>query len=274
MEIDRIHNLMKKYNLTPSKSKGQNFLIDENIVTQIIKIANIETNTNVLEIGPGFGVLTSQLVQKSGKLLVVELDKNAIEYLKEEFKDLQIIEDDILNIPVCEIAGKLDGVYKVVANIPYNITSRIIRNFTQSQCSPVELILMVQKEVGQRVVAKAGKMSKLSVSVQFYADASYELDVPRDKFIPIPAVDSGVIKIAKNDKYQKLLKVSERDFFRVVTFGFAAKRKKLSNNLSAGLVIPQSKAVELMEKVGLESGVRAQNLTVQNWIDLANLIYG
>jgi len=277
MNVESIKQLAAKYNLTPSRTKGQNFLINEKIVDQIVEVAGVNSESGVLEVGPGLGILTQALTRKAKKVLVVELDKKAIEFLKGEFgltKNFEMIEGDILRIKNAEVAERLGGEYQVVANIPYNITSKLISNLLSYTPKPKSLTLMVQHEVAQRITAPAGETSMLSLACQLYAKCEYVFKVGKENFWPAPAVNSAVVKIELNDDYLKKLKVSEKDFFRVAKFGFVARRKKLVNNLAAGLRISGDESMKLLEKIGAGPNSRAQELSIDQWIQLANIIYG
>lgn len=277
MDTQSIKLLAAKYSLTPSRSKGQNFLINETIVQKIVEISGVNSESLVLEVGPGLGVLTKELLPKVKKLLVVELDKQAIRFLKEEFgnnTNMELIEGDVLRIKNAEIAEKLGGEYDVVANIPYNITSKLISNLLNFPPKPKSLTLMVQHEVAQRITAKAGDTSMLSLACQLYAKCEYSLKVGRENFWPSPEVDSAVIHLTLNDDYLKKIKTNEKDFFRVAKFGFVARRKKLVNNLAAGLRISSTESAELLAKIGAGVNARAQELSIDQWIELTNIVYG
>jgi len=254
--------------LKPKKSLGQNFLKDEKVLERIIQSADLESDDFVIEVGPGEGVLTEKLTEKAANVLAIEIDQNLVPKLKEKFKEnekIEIINDDILKINLEELTR--DKKYKVVANIPYYITSKIIRLFLESENPPTEMILMTQKEVAERIVAKPGKMSLLAVSVQYYATAKIIFEVSRNSFFPVPEVDSAVIKISdiKNDGEDS------KKFFQVVKAGFSAKRKTLINNLSNGLHLEKDFVEEKIKTVPLSKTVRAQELSISDWKKLSNL---
>ncbi|HCP08311.1 MAG TPA: ribosomal RNA small subunit methyltransferase A [Candidatus Moranbacteria bacterium] len=254
---------------------GQNFLKDETVVKKIIESADLKQDDFVIEIGPGKGILTEELAKKAGKVLAVEIDTKLIDPLKNRFKDqknIEIINEDVLNINLSEIFSRYairDMRYKIVANIPYYITSPIIRLFLEQENQPREMILMVQKEVAERIVSKPGKMSILAVSVQYYADAEILFGVGKDSFDPAPEVDSAVIKITPAQKFTAANKEETKYFFRIVRAGFSAKRKTLINNLSAGLQIEKNDVEEKIKALGLKPTARAQELSVEDWKDLA-----
>lgn len=244
---------------------GQNFLTDENIARKIIYSANI-SRANVLEIGPGKGILTKHLAEYAGKVVAVEIDHDLTLNLQTKYPNVEMIEGDILRINLPKIIGeKKFNDYKVVANLPYYITSKIIRLFLETKHPPREMILMVQKEVGERIVALDGKESLLSISVKFYADPEILFRVGRENFSPSPEVDSVVIRIKRKNIIPN---ANPKDFFRLVRTGFASKRKTLANNLSAGLHLPKYKIAEAIEKSGTDPGIRAEKLQLENWLFL------
>ncbi|MFA6918648.1 MAG: 16S rRNA (adenine(1518)-N(6)/adenine(1519)-N(6))-dimethyltransferase RsmA [Patescibacteria group bacterium] len=270
----QIKSICAKYGIVPSKSKGQNFLIDTDVVSKIIIASNINSGDTVMEVGPGVGVLTGELLKVSGKLLAIELDRNACDFLQAEFgKDskFELIEKDILRLNKSE-AGLENFGYKVVANLPYNITSKFLRLFLEQEPKPSEMILMVQYEVAERIVAPAGEMSLLSLSAQFYSEAEIVFQVKRNSFWPAPKVDSAVIRLKLKEK---LPKIDSKLFFRMAKIGFSSRRKQLHNNLSVGLKISSVEAKEAIKTCGFDEKIRAQDLSVENWIRLANILnYG
>jgi len=251
---------------------GQHFLNNPDIVDKIVESANIEPTDIVLEIGPGEGVLTEKLCQKSQKVITIELDTKLENVLKEKFekqKNLEIIFDDILkvNLPQLLKDRKIEK-YKLVANIPYYITSKIIRLFLETTHQPETLILMIQKEVAQRITAPAGAMSKLSASVQYYARAEILFDVTRDNFNPPPEVDSSVIKIFNLNKANK---EEDKKVFRVLKAGFCARRKTLINNLSNSFHLDKKEIEGKILSADLSPDVRAQELSIPDWKKLSQL---
>lgn len=272
-----VRQLSKQYNFRPSRSSGQNFLVSDDVLRAIVDAANLHKDDVVLEIGAGFGTLTVELLKLAKKVIAVELDKRLLKALNKlalHHPNLELVAGDIWQ-NLGEIAKHVvDLQYKLVSNLPYNITSRILRNFLESQPRPREMVLLVQKEVAARVIAKPGKMSLLSVAVQFYGTPSIVVQVPRNNFWPEPDVDSAVLKITDmgEDKkgYQKLLgTLSVNAFFQVVKVGFSSRRKQIHNNLSAGF----NKSKPAIEKILIKSGViltlRPQDLTIEQWIKIA-----
>jgi 16S rRNA (adenine1518-N6/adenine1519-N6)-dimethyltransferase len=252
---------------------GQNFLRDEKILEKIIQSANLQPDDFIVEIGPGEGGLTEKLADKVKQVIAVEIDKKLIPALQKKFaqnKKIIILNADILKINLKEIVKSFKlqvSSYKVVANIPYYITSSIIRLFLESALPPQEMILMVQKEVAERIVEKPGKMSILALSVQYYAQAQILFSVPAKAFYPIPKVDSAVIKIIpflNQNNPQETQK-----FFRVVRAGFSAKRKTLANNLANSFHLDKKDVENKLNPIGLAPLTRAQELSLEDWKKLA-----
>jgi len=295
--------------INPSQNKGQNFLIDEEVLQGIITIADIKKKDQILEIGPGFGVLTRELLYAGADVLSVELDKKLAAYLKKEFKDnshLQILEKDILSVSNQEIFKALNGAFRVVSNIPYHITGKIIKKLVSSELpKPESAVLLVQKEVAERVCAEKGNMSMLALSVQAYACPRIALDVDKESFWPVPKVDSSVLVIEgiretlRTPLCPPLVKggkggeaslekggeaslekggeasleykggnFDEKRFWQVARIGFSSPRKQLRNNLGHGLRIDQGVVSATLESIGLKHTVRAQELGVDDWLGL------
>lgn len=253
----------------PSKL-GQNFLKNKEIVNRIIESANLKTDDVVLEIGPGKGALTEELLKKAGKVIAVELDKTLVEYLQNKFKEssnIEIINEDILKL---KLEGIINTKYKVIANIPYYITSPIIRYFLENELPPKEMILMVQKEVAERIVAMPGNHSILSLSVQYYAKPELLFYVDKTNFDPVPEVDSAVIRIVTSDEQQETKEKSD-NFFRVVRAGFCAKRKTLANNLANSFHLNKREVEEKLKTVPLNGTVRAQELSIDEWKNISKI---
>ena len=274
-EINQIKTLCRLYGIDPARNKGQNFLINKDIIDKIITAAEIDQSDTVLEVGPGLGILTEALVKKAGRVVSVELDQKLFWFLQEKFrrqKNLALINQDILKFRP-ENFGLTN--YQVVANLPYNITSIFLKKFLTAAVKPKAMILMLQKEVAQRICARPGRMSLLAVSVQLYAQPIIFFEVNRENFWPRPAVDSAVIRIGRI-KTQKeaagwLGAVKEEEFWRLVRIGFAAKRKQLQNNLAAGLKVPSLVARGWLILAHLAPTVRAQELSLVDWLRLAKI---
>lgn len=266
--LNRTKKLCQENNIKPSKFRGQNFLINEDVYNQIIASADLDTNDIVLEVGPGLGFLTEKLAQKAKKVIAVEVDKKLANLLEKRLKkqglnNIQIINEDILNIPNTKY-NTLNNKYKIVANLPYNITSIFLRKFLSAKNKPSLAVLMLQKEVAQRIAASPPNMSLLAVSVQFYSDPEMIDVVSQNDFWPIPQIDSAIIKLKIYPKFE----VDEKKLFRLVKFGFSSRRKMLKNNLSAGFRISASIAEERIKKAGFNEKIRAQNLAVNDWLKL------
>ena len=250
-------------NIKPKKHLGQNFLVDKNILQKIINSADIKSDDIILEVGPGTGILTKELAKKAKKIIAVEKDKSIIEVLKENLKDFQnieIINEDILKFNLKEKK------YKVIANIPYYLTSALIRKFLEEKNQPKELILMIQKEVAQIICETPPNMSLLSVSVQFYADAKILFNVSKNSFWPVPKVDSAVIKIVPRGLTSPDL------FFRIVKAGFSHPRKQLAGNLSKELKIKKAKIKKLLLQNNIKPTQRAETLYIEDWKNLTKTI--
>lgn len=263
-----IKELLSKYETRPSKGLGQNFLIDKNVLRKIIEASEIKANDTILEIGPGLGVLTKELALKAGEVIAVEKDKTMVEVLKEtikDFKNVKVINDDILKL---NPSIYIEGQYKLVANIPYYLTSPLIRKFLERPkgCpdQPTEIILMLQKEVAQRICSKPPKMSLLSVSVQFYADTKIISYVSKNCFWPAPKIDSAIIKITPHNKNN----VPTELFFEIVKAGFSQPRKQLIGNLSKVLGLERSQTEEWLIKNNIKPTQRAETLSIEDWTKL------
>ena len=276
MNRQELIDYLRANQIWAKRTMGQNFLVDEQALAQIVAAADIQSTDTIVEIGPGLGVLTAELSKRAGKVIAIEKDDILAQVLNDEIRmrnDEQMSNVEILNQDALEFdpeSYKLKaGSYKLVANIPYNITSLIIRKFLEEENKPEIIVLLVQKEVAERIIAKPGDMSLLAVSVQFYAKVEIVAIVPKESFFPTPKVDSAIIKLkVKSQKH----KVQSREFFRIVKFGFAAKRKTLENNLSAGMHIKKDDARDIIKKAGFEAKIRAEDLSVEDWIRLFEII--
>jgi 16S rRNA (adenine1518-N6/adenine1519-N6)-dimethyltransferase len=258
-----IKELLKKYETRASKGLGQNFLIDKNVLNKIINAADLKPDDFILEVGPGLGVLTQELAEKAKQVVAIEKDKTMIEILKEtlrDFKNVVVEQGDIL-----ETKNPFIKKYKVVANIPYYLTSPLIRKFLEEKNPPEEMVLMLQEEVAKRICAKPGEMSLLAASVQFYAEAKIISVVSKNCFWPAPKIDSAIIKITPMKKYS----ISADLFFQVAKAGFLHPRKQLSNNLSEGLKIDKEKTSVWLLKNKISPNARAETLSIENWVELA-----
>jgi 16S rRNA (adenine1518-N6/adenine1519-N6)-dimethyltransferase len=249
------------------KSFGQNFLYDENLVAKIVEAAGVNAGDLVLEVGPGRGILTRALLEAGAEVIAVELDNDLIPFLEEKFGDqIHLIHGDILEnktwARICKLIGR--KTYKVVANIPYNITSPIIEKLFRVEPQPEYLVLMVQKEVADRILAKPPQTSVLSVACQLYAEGKKLLQVSRGSFRPVPKVDSTVIRLDLRDKF--LGEVDPEEVLKITKAGFSARRKQLHGNLAKQKICSSEKAKEILKQLGLNEKSRAENLATENWV--------
>jgi len=287
--------LCRLYDIKPARSRGQNFLIEEEVYEKIIKAADLKENDVVLEVGPGLGFLTTRLAKIVKKVVAVELDDKLAEVLRtglmaqgiypvksgdagilpsaklfDRVENVEVVNSDILkipplNLPLVKGESPQGRGFKIVANLPYNITSIFLRKFLSAENKPAMMVLMLQKEVAERIIARPPKMSLLAVSVQFYSRSEIVDIVPANCFWPKPEVDSAIVKLkVKSEK----LKVSDKEFFKLVKIGFSAKRKMLKNNLAAGFHISPEEAEERVKKAGFNPKIRAQELSVEDWAKL------
>ena len=249
-----------------NKSLGQHWLRDRTILATIADAAELTPSDTVLEIGPGLGTLTSEILRQTDKVIAVEYDGELARKLPGQFpgKDLTVINEDILTFDL----DSLPAGYKVVANVPYYITSKIIERLMTAHNKPSIAVLLVQKEVAERIAARPGDMSILAVSAQLYAEASLGALVPRRFFTPPPKVDSQVI-VLRTRTTPLVPAEDERALFRVVKAGFRAKRKKLRSSISAGLAITKPAAEELLRHANIDPELRAEDLSIDDWLRLA-----
>lgn len=253
--------------MTPKKSLGQNFLKNEEIADRIIKAADLSNEDMILEIGPGTGILTERLIKIAKDVWAIEKDYNLVEKLRKRIgnaKNLKLIHQDALWFDL-----SLLNQYKVVANIPYNITSPLIRKFLEGDKKPELMVLMVQKEVAERICAAPGNSERglLTIIVEYYADAEILFQVNRKEFYPSPNVDSAVIKVKIKDQKLKI-KIDEGLFLKIVKAGFSAKRRQIHNSLAATLRLEKDKVLELLKKAQISPELRAEDLSLADWIKL------
>ena len=253
-------------------------MVDEEILAKIAKAADLNKKDVVVEIGPGLGVLTRELALRCREVIAIEKDKKMVELLKKnmkQFKNVKIIEEDVLKRVTASFKDiKALNSYKVVANIPYYITSPILKLFLEGSAKPKEMILLIQKEVAERICAAPGRLSILALSVQIYSEPKIIGFVPKNSFWPVPKVDSAILKISsiksavEVEKNLKFKKASLKSLFRIIKIGFSSKRKKLVNNLSSGLDLEKEKILEIFEELKINKNSRAQELTLKEWADL------
>ncbi len=265
-----VRQLLRAYNLRPQKGLGQNFLEDPAILQRIVDAAELTADDLVLEIGPGLGTLTRLLAVSAGRVLAVELDERLAAILPEILADcpnVEIIHGDILALDPAALFPERPLGYKVVANLPYYITSAVLRHLLESPARPSLMVLTLQREVARRLVAGPGEMSLLAVSVQFYGRPRIVARIPAGAFYPPPQVDSAVVRIDVHDR--PTVPVDDADsFFRVVKAGFSQRRKQLRNALSQGLGRPAEKVVAALKRAAIAPQRRAETLSLAEWAAL------
>jgi len=275
MTKDAVRGLLKKYQITPDDTRGQNFLLDEEVLDRITAAAQIQHGDIVLEIGPGIGNLTTRLAERAGQVIAVEADERfrpPLETLRALYPNLKVHYRDILRLRFEDLG--IDGAlhYRVAANIPYYLTSRLIQQILSFSKAPERVVLLLQKEVAERICARVGDHTKLSLAVQLYGAPQVRMIVPRTSFYPMPQVDSAILVISDIHVWQH--KVPEKKAWQIIRIGFSAKRKKLANNLMAGLKTNRSTIENALKKSEIQVGARAQDLSISQWINLANELFG
>ena len=274
----KIKNLLKVRQIYPSKRLGQNFLIDKLAIKKFLKAVNLKSGDIVLEIGPGIGNLTGELAKKVRKVIAIEKDPKMINILKDttkEFKNIKIIQGDILKTNLKSKILNLKS-YKVVANLPYYITAPAIRKFLESENHPEEMVLIIQKEVAQRICAKPPNMNLLAVSVQFYAKPEIICYVSKKSFWPQPKVDAAIIKITphKTVPHQCLRYGTglHEQFFEIVRSGFSQPRKQIVNNLTKMLKFNKEQVNLWLLENNIQPQQRAETLNIKDWLNLAKTL--
>jgi len=264
--------LLRRFNLKPKRSLGQNFLVDESALAKVAAAAELTPEDTVLEIGPGLGSLTRHLAEVAARVVAVELDQNLLaplEHVLEDYDNVELVHGDILKLSPSTL--NLPPGYKVVANIPYYITSAVIRHLLEAKIKPACLVLTVQKEVAQRMCAGPGDLSLLAVSVQFYSAPRLVARLSAGAFYPRPEVDSAVVRLEVRPG--PAVEVPDVDtFFRVVKAGFGQKRKQLRNALSAGLGLPTEAVTALLAQAGIDPTRRAETLALEEWGELTQAL--
>lgn len=262
--------VLKRYGLRADKRLGQNFLQDPFALEKIASAADINKDDCVLEIGPGLGSLTRYLAIAARRVTAVELDPDLLTPLKAilaPYENVRIVHADILDLPIASVVDQTG--YIVAANIPYNITSAIIRHLLESEPKPRRIVLTIQKEVAERICAQPGDLSLLALSVQVYGKPSIHAKIPAGSFHPIPNVDSAVIRIDIHP--QPLIPANMLDtFFKLVKAGFSQKRKTLRNSLSSGMGIKPVDAESLLAAAQIDPMRRAETLSIAEWKDMCN----
>ncbi len=288
----RVRAALRALELRPTRGMGQNFLIDSSALETIVAAAELTPDDTVLEVGPGLGVLTWELLRGAGAVIAVELDLRLVDRLRQEFAHeprLTIIQGDILKLAPGEIiaSGPKPGTqdqnptgtgrsslavppgYKVVANLPYAITSPVLRHFLEAARKPALMVVLVQWEVAQRIAARPGELSVLTHAIQLYAEPEIVARVPAHSFVPAPAVDSAVLRLRVRPR--PLVDIHDIDgLLRVIKAGFLHARKKLSNALPGGLAamgtpLPKERVVAALEAAGVDPDRRAETVTLEEW---------
>ena len=259
---------LRRHGLLARKTLGQHFLVDEAALDRVVAAAGLGPGDTVVEVGPGLGFLTERLATRAGRVIAVELDERLAAILETTFRDspkVQIVRGDVLRLPPARLAGT--SRYKVVANLPYYITSAVMRHFLEAPPRPELMVVTVQKEVAEQIAAPPGRMSLLSVSVQLYGEPEVVAAVPASAFYPPPEVESAVLKV----KVFATPRVPVGDgtgFFAVVRAGFSAARKQLGNSLAQGLGLPKEQALALLAAAGIDPRRRAETLALEEWARL------
>ncbi|WP_338254414.1 16S rRNA (adenine(1518)-N(6)/adenine(1519)-N(6))-dimethyltransferase RsmA [Dictyobacter halimunensis] len=266
--VRALKNLLTAHGMRPNKAFGQNFLIDRNILKKIVQAAEIMPEDEVLEVGAGTGVLTRELAQQARRVVAVEIERDMLTLLAQttrSYPHVELIARNLLFLNPSEVFGQTP--YKLVANLPYYITAPTFRHFLENPNPPRILVVMVQWEVAQRIIAEPGDLSLLAISVQFYGRPHIIARVPAQSFYPAPKVDSAILRIDVHE--QAPLSHDERDrFFKVVQAGFSEKRKQLHNSLTHGLHYKNELIRGWMSEASIDSSRRAETLSIEEWIRL------
>ena len=275
--------ILKKYGIHANKSLGQNFLINEEVINQIIEKAEIDENDLVIEIGPGLGTLTSRLLEKAGKVICVELDDRMITILNDRFKlynNFELIHDDILKVDLNKIINEnlLENnninKIKIVANLPYYITTPIIMKLLEEKLNITSITVMIQKEVADRLIAVPGEKNAgaITYSVYYYAEAEKVLDVANNSFIPEPSVTSTVIKL--NIRKEPVIQINdEKLMFKIIKQAFMQRRKTLVNALSnMDIFKSKEEIVKVLEDLNINTKVRGEALTIEQYAQITNYV--
>jgi len=268
--------LLRQYGFRPKKRLGQHFLIDKAVLERILAAAKLSPGDIVIEVGPGLGILTEGLARRGARIIAVELDSKLVTLLKKRLaalSDVKIVHADILKVTPWQLlqdnlpATELVRGYKVIANLPYYITSPVLSHFLEAQSRPSEMVVMVQEEVGEAIAAAPGKMRLLSVKAQFYSKPAIISRVPAVSFYPPPKVDSVILRLAVYSRPP--IEVSDvASFFDIVMHGFSSPRKQLRNSLAHSLQMSPSQVASLLEQARIEAKRRAETLSLEEWREL------
>lgn len=276
--ISVIRDVLSRHGFSFSKGLGQNFLINPTVCPKMAEMGNAQPGWGMIEIGAGVGVLTAELAQRADKVVCIEIDSRLLPILDEtlaEYDNIKIVNQDVLKVDLHKlIAEEFPNMpVAVCANLPYYITSPIIMNLLESRLPISSLTVMVQKEAAQRICAMPGsrEVGAVSIAVRYYCEPKVLFQVSRGSFMPAPDVDSTVIRL--DIRKQPAVDVKrEEDFFRVVKAAFSQRRKTLSNTLSCGLSMNKTQIAELLERAGVASNLRAEQLSMQQFADIANAL--
>ena len=270
--------LLKKYNIRADKRLGQNFLIDDKVINEIITGANIDKDDFIIEIGPGLGTLTSKLLEKAKKVTCIELDDKMVKILEDRFKlyeNFEIIKNDVLKIDLKELISarkKECKNVKVVANLPYYITTPIITKLLEEDLNLESITVMVQKEVADRLIETPGgkNTGAITYCIHYYSEAQSIIEVPKEAFIPSPKVTSKVVNLKLRKEYEVEVK-DKKKMFKIIKNAFTQRRKTLLNSLTNTNIFENKKQGEtLLENLGIDINIRPERMTIQNFADIAN----
>ncbi len=273
--LAQTRKLLRRFGLKARKGLGQHFLVDDEVLEAILASADLTPDDTVIEVGPGLGIMTAKLAERAGWVIAIELDNKLAAILKKTLPhdNIVILNEDVLGTdPKAMLQGRAPSFpaalspYKVVANLPYYITSPVLRHFLEASVKPEVMVVMVQKEVAEAIVAGPGRRSVLSISVQFYGRPSIVAHVPASSFYPAPEVDSAVVKIEVYPRPP--VDVDEEGFFALVRAGFTATRKQVANSLAQGLKLPKAEALGLLGEADIDPQRRAETFTLEEWATL------
>ncbi len=273
-------DILKKYNITASKKLGQNFLIDDNIIDNIVKAANVNKEDLVIEIGPGLGTLTYPLLENAGKVISIELDTRMIEILNDRFKfynNFELINEDVLKVNLNKLIKENKNeeikTVKIVANLPYYITTPIIMKLLEDKLDIESITVMVQKEVADRLVDMPGGKNSgaITYSINYYTKPEKVIDVPNTSFIPSPEVNSSVIKLSILNEPSVEVK-DEEQLFKIIKMAFMQKRKTLSNGLTNGKLASKEKVEKMLKDLGFDLRIRGEKLTLEDFARIADFV--
>lgn len=280
--LEETRFIMKKYNIRANKNLGQNFLINEEVVKNIVGCSNIEKEDLVIEIGPGLGTLTKYLLEKAGKVICIELDTKMLQILEDRFSlynNFELINNDVLKVDLKNIIKKEKEEYKIknvkiVANLPYYITTPIIMKLLEEELELESITVMIQKEVADRLIATPGEKNTgaITYSVYYYADSEAIMEVPNSSFIPEPEVTSKVIKL--NIRKEPVVKPKDKEkMFKIIKYAFMQKRKTLLNSLTNnGVFKNKTQGTEILNSLGIKENVRPEELTLEQFEKISNIL--